>query len=91
MVLAGRIGDARTWAKLDALIQVLRIEVVPHDLELARVAREAFLTFGKGRHPAALNCGDCAAYALAKVRGLPLLFKGQDFARTDLTPAIAMP
>jgi ribonuclease VapC len=91
MVLAGRVRDARTWVKLDGLIQALRIKIVPHDLELARVAREAFLTFGKGRHPAALNCGDCAAYALAKSRSLPLLFKGQDFARTDLEPAIAVP
>jgi ribonuclease VapC len=89
MVLAGRIRDATTWVKLDSLIQALRIEVVAHNLELARIAREAFLTFGKGRHPAALNCGDCAAYELAKARGLRLLFKGQDFARTDITPAVA--
>lgn len=77
------------WGRLDDIISRGRIEVVPHDLALARIAREAFLTFGKGRHPAALNCGDCAAYALAKFRSLPLLFKGQEFARTDITPAVA--
>jgi len=55
--------------------------------EQARLAREAFLRFGKGRHPAALNLGDCAAYALARSRVLPLLFKGEDFVRTDLLPA----
>jgi ribonuclease VapC len=89
MVLAGRTGGSQMWRRLDNLIARSRMEIIPHDLELARIAREAFLTFGKGRHPAALNCGDCATYALAKARGLPLLFKGQDFARTDIIPAIA--
>jgi ribonuclease VapC len=78
----------------------LNIEIVPHDLSLAGIARAAFLRFGKGRHPAALNCGDCASpaalncgdcasYALAKARDLPLLFKGNDFARTDVATAAA--
>jgi ribonuclease VapC len=60
---------------------------VPHDVDLAEAAREAFLSFGKGRHPAGLNFGDCASYALAKTRGLPLLFKGGDFSGTDLVSA----
>jgi ribonuclease VapC len=51
--------------------------------------REAFVHFGKGRHRAALNFGDCFAYALAKATGEPLLFKGDDFSRTDLVPAVA--
>ena len=50
-----------------------------------------FSRFGKGRHPARLNCGDCASYALAKKRNIPLLFKGSDFAKTDIVPALATP
>ena len=88
MVLAGRTGTAQAWAGLDALVLRAAIEVVPQDRQLAAAAREAFLRYGKGRHPAALNLGDCAAYALAKNQNLPLLFKGQDFTHTDLTPAL---
>lgn len=55
------------------------------------IARDAFLRFGKGRHPARLNCGDCASYALAKSLNIPLLFKGADFAKTDIVPALAAP
>lgn len=91
MVLAGRHGKAADWRALDEFIQRLSMDVVPHDTELADLAREAFLRFGKGRHPAALNCGDCASYALAKRRGIPLLFKGNDFARTDIVAAAAPP
>ena len=87
MVLAGRTGDRTAWAGLDALIARAGMEVVAQDADQARLAREAFLGFGKGRPPAALNLGDCAAYALARSRGLPLLFKGEDFVRTDLLPA----
>jgi len=87
MVLAGRTGDQAAWVGLDALIARADMEVVAQDGEQARLAREAFLRFGKGRHPAALNLGDCAAYALARSRVLPLLFKGEDFVRTDLLPA----
>jgi len=88
MVLAGRIGDASSWLVLDDLVRDLELMIVPHDRELAGIARDAFLRFGKGRHPAALNCGDCAAYALAKARDLPLLFKGCDFAQTDIVAAV---
>jgi ribonuclease VapC len=55
----------------------------------ASVASEAFVRFGKGRHPAALNLGDCLTYATARIADEPLLFVGDDFARTDLTPALA--
>ncbi len=87
MVLAGRPGDATSWLELDALIARAGIEIVAQDQALAGLAREAFLRFGKGRHPAALNLGDCSTYALAKARGLPVLFKGEDFSRTDLRAA----
>lgn len=88
MVLAGRTGDATAWAELDALIARAEMQVVPDDAELADEARRAFLRYGKGRHPAALNLGDCASYALAKLRDLPLLFKGNDFSATDLTAVV---
>jgi ribonuclease VapC len=55
----------------------------------AEIARQAFLQYGKGRHPAALNICDCAAYATARQLSMPLLFKGQDFTRTDIEPAEA--
>ncbi len=87
MVLAGRRGAAALWAELDAFIARAEIEVVAHDGRLPLAAREAFLRYGKGRHPAGLNMGDCATYALAKLRGLPLLFKGNDFPATDLMAA----
>jgi ribonuclease VapC len=91
MVLAGRRGDTAAWAPLDRMIRDLELEIVTYDAELARIASEAFLRFGKGRHPARLNCGDCASYALAKKYNMPLLFKGGDFAKTDIVPALAAP
>ena len=87
MVLAGRFVNQTAWRGLDELLQKAAFQIVPHDIELAEAAREAFLSFGKGRHPAALNLGDCASYALAKTRGAPLLFKGRDFSATDLISA----
>ncbi len=63
-------------------------EIVPFEAAHARAAREAFDRFGRGRHPAALNFGDCLTYATARVAGMPLLFVGDDFARTDLEPAM---
>jgi ribonuclease VapC len=89
-VLAGRSGTEEGWRDLDALIERAQIEIVPFDTEQAALARTAFLRFGKGRHPAALNCGDCAAYALARARDLPLLYKRADFARTDVRPALSV-
>lgn len=89
MVIAGRFGDDAVWEPLDALLARLDIEIIAHDAALAMIAREAFLRFGKGRHPAGLNFGDCAAYALAKANDAPLLFKGKDFTQTDITPAVS--
>lgn len=72
---------------LDAFLNDRRIEVRAFDVAQLALAREAWLRFGKGRHPAALNFGDCFSYALARLLGLPLLFTGGDFAHTDLVPA----
>ncbi|MHB8766774.1 MAG: type II toxin-antitoxin system VapC family toxin [Deferrisomatales bacterium] len=66
-----------------------RVGFVPVDLEQAREARRAFSRFGKGRHPAGLDRGDCFAYALAQVRDEPLLLKGDDFGRTDVPTLLA--
>lgn len=88
LVLAGSRRGDDAWEDLDDLIRGAVIEVVPFDTVLAHLARQAFLRFGKGRHPAALNLGDCASYALAKQRGAPLLYKGRDFSRTDIIPAL---
>lgn len=87
MVLAGRTGDATAWTELDELIAAAAIEIVPHDAAQAATARSAFLRYGKGRHPAALNLGDCASYAVAREKNLALLFKGADFPQTDIAPA----
>ncbi len=62
--------------------------MVPQDELLVDIARNAFQRYGKGRHPASLNMGDCAAYALARARGSPLLLKGADVSQTDLIPAV---
>jgi ribonuclease VapC len=69
---------------LNRLLNELSIVIVPFSLEQARLATEAFLKFGKGRHPAKLNMGDCFSYALAKAMNQPLLFKGNDFIQTDI-------
>jgi ribonuclease VapC len=91
MAIAGRFGDEAVWKSLDALLSLLDLEIVPHDADLARIARQAFLRFGKGRHPAALNFGNCATYALATNNNLPLVFKGDDFLKTDVVPAVSAP
>jgi ribonuclease VapC len=78
--------------QFDDLIGVARILVAPVTEQQARIARAAYRDFGKGSgHPAGLNFGDCFAYALAKDTGEPLLFKGRDFARTDIVPALQPP
>lgn len=87
MVLTGRTGSQASWANLDELILRAGIQMVAQDVELTEAARHGFLRYGKGRHPAGLNLGDCASYALAKVRNLPILFKGEDFPKTDLMAA----
>ncbi len=72
---------------LDTLTTRLRLVVIPVDHEQALLARDGFRRFGKGRHTAGLNFGDCFSYALAKQRGEPLLFKGNDFSQTDVAVA----
>jgi ribonuclease VapC len=78
---AGGLSD------LEAFLTDGEIDRVPVDVRQAEAAVEAFRRFGRGRHRARLNIGDCFAYALAKTTGEPLLFKGEDFARTDV-PAV---
>jgi ribonuclease VapC len=72
---------------LDLYVSRRRMEIVPFTESQARLARDAFKRYGKGRHPAQLNFGDCMAYALAKDSGEELLFKGTDFAQTDVAVA----
>jgi ribonuclease VapC len=86
MVLTGRSRRVAR-ARVDELIQVFGLEIVTVDRKLASAAVDAFDRYGKGRHPARLNLSDCFAYALARSRNLPLLFKGDDFLRTDIVPA----
>lgn len=75
--------------RVDDLLGAARVVIEPVTIEQAATARAAYRDFGKGSgHPAGLNFGDCFAYALAKERGEPLLFKGQDFAHTDIEAAI---
>jgi ribonuclease VapC len=73
--------------RLDDLLREVEITLEPVTLIQAQIAREAFRDFGKGRHRAGLNFGDCFAYALAKEKGEPLLFKGDDFCHTDVEAA----
>jgi ribonuclease VapC len=73
---------------LDLFIEKLRIDVVPFEHVHAKIARRAYTRFGKGRHPARLNFGDCVSYALAIDLGEPLLYKGGDFALTDVVSAL---
>jgi ribonuclease VapC len=72
---------------LDRLVEATRMEIVPFTADHAAVARDAFLRYGKGRHPAGLNFGDCIAYATARLEDMPLLFKGGDFRQTDIEAA----
>lgn len=75
--------------RFDELVATARLVVEPVTREQAQIAREAYRDFGKGSgHPARLNFGDCFAYALAKIANEPLLYKGEDFAQTDLMPAL---
>ena len=80
-------GDAVASREFDRFMRRGAIEVEPLTFEQAQIAREAYRDFGKGRHPAGLNFGDCLAYALAKSRDEPLLFKGRDFGLTDVAVA----
>jgi ribonuclease VapC len=83
-----RLADRRFSDELDDRLAQLKIRLQPVSVEQAKAARLAFQRFGKGVNPAGLNLGDCFAYALAKVSGEPLLYKGEDFARTDIPSAL---
>jgi ribonuclease VapC len=86
ITLLGRRRDADA-ARLEETLSILAISAHVLDVQQGILARQAFVRFGRGRHPARLNFGDCFAYALAKARDEPLLFKGDDFAKTDIVPA----
>ena len=90
MVIESR-GGATAGNELNVLLDRASVELVAVTSEQATAARHALRRFGKGDHPAALNFGDCSAYALANVTGEPLLFKGDDFARTDIDAALPPP
>ncbi|MDB5583313.1 MAG: PilT protein domain protein [Bradyrhizobium sp.] len=83
IVALGRRGEAGL-EQMEALLEGLRVETAPLSADHAKLAIDAFRRFGKGRHPAGLNFGDCFSYALAKATGEPLLFKGDDFSQTDI-------
>jgi len=86
MVLEARLGDAG-GSELDLWLHKVDVEIVAVDVEHADQARRAWRRYGKGRHPAGLNYGDCFSYALAALSGEPLLYKGNDFAQTDIRAA----
>jgi ribonuclease VapC len=88
MVIESRFG-AEGIRDLDLFVERAEITLAAVDAEQAHVARRAFSRFGKGRHQAGLNHGDCFSYALAMVLGEPLLYKGGDFGYTDVIPFIA--
>jgi ribonuclease VapC len=83
IVLESKLGEA-AGREFDLFLVRASLQVVPVDAEQVEVARIAWCRYGKGRHAAALNFGDCFAYALAKYSGEPLLAKGTDFSRTDV-------
>lgn len=88
MVLAGYL-DLRGRGLISQFLERNGVVIVPFDARHWSVAAEAFTRYGKGRHPAALNYGDCMTYATAQVTDHPLLFTGDDFAQTDLASALA--
>lgn len=83
LVLQQRFGESADLL-VDDFLHAFSVEVVAFDAAQLRMARDAARRFGRGRHRAALNYGDCFSYALAMTRGLPLLFVGEDFAQTDV-------
>ena len=88
IVIESRYGPAG-GRELDLLLHAAQVEVVSVSREQAEMAREAWRRFGRGRHRAGLNYGDCFAYALSKVSGEPLLFQGPDFRATDVEMALS--
>jgi ribonuclease VapC len=87
IVLLSRFGETGE-RELDFLLHRAPFQVVDVTAEQVELARHAFRTYGRGRHAAGLNFGDCFSYALSKMSGQPLLFKGQDFAKTDIRSAL---
>lgn len=83
IVLSSRVGRDAS-ALIARFLREAEAEIIPFTSEHYEVARDAFLRFGKGRHRAALNFGDCLTYAVARLAGLPLLFTGGDFSQTDI-------
>ena len=90
IVAEGR-GGAEAGHELDAFLERAGIEPAPITTEHLAAARQAWRRFGKGNHPAALDFGDCFAYALAKTTGELLLYKGEDFSRTDIPAVLPLP
>jgi ribonuclease VapC len=87
IVLAGKKRTPDAAGTIDEFVRDLAIDVAAATTEDAVAAREAYFRYGRGYHPAGLNFADCFAYALAKARNEALLFKGDDFSKTDITPA----
>ena len=85
-IVAEKSRGAEGLREMDLFLKTAGIDLVAVDSEQAHVARRAFSRFGKGRHRAGLNYGDCFSYALAVTVGEPLLFKGDDFGHTDVEP-----
>ncbi len=83
IVLLHRRGE-EALVSLDTWVEAAEVQIAPFTAAQARLARHAYARFGKGRHPAGLNFGDCASYALAMDRGDELLFQGEDFTLTDV-------
>jgi|SRR5580700_130696 ribonuclease VapC len=90
IVIESRKGEAGS-RELDLFVYRASIEPIAVDPDQMEIARLAWRRFGKGRHPAGLNYGDCFAYALAKSRDLPLLFQGDDFSQTDIAAVRLLP
>lgn len=84
IVLTNRLHGRDALPLIEALLAEIGVEVVPFTAGHWRLAAEAFLRYGKGRHPASLNFGDCAVYGTARGTDLPVLYKGDDFSKTDL-------
>jgi len=86
LIVAGRRG---VRAEMECLVEGLALEIFPVTAAIARRVADAYQEWGKGIHPAGLNYGDCFAYALARAKGCPLLFVGNDFSQTDIQRATA--
>lgn len=91
LVEAGIVAERRGSAeRLDAVLDGLNADIVPFDRVIAQLARQAFREFGRGFHKAALNFGDCMSYATARYLKLPLLYKGDDFRKTNIPSALPL-